>query len=157
MSRIDELLQEMTLDEKISMLAGANLWHSVAAPRLGIPQFKVTEGPNGARGAWGDTGPQSVATPVGIALGATWNPDLIEKVGNVLADEVQAKGAHILLAPTVNLHRTPIAGRNFECFSEDPFLNCMIATAYIKGIQDKGAGACTKHFVANDQDMSVTP
>src|SRR5687767_1331031 len=153
MSRIDKVLGQMTLDEKISMLAGADLWHSVGVPRLGIPQFKMTDGPNGARGAWGDMGPQSVATPVGIAMGATWNPDLIEKVGNVLADEVKAKGAHILLAPTVNIHRTPIAGRNFECFAEDPFLSGIIASAYIKGIQDKGAGACIKHFVANDQEF----
>ncbi len=152
MSRIDELLGQMTLEEKISMLAGADLWHSVAVPRLGIPQFKVTDGPNGARGAWGNMGPSSVATPVGIALGATWNPDLVEKVGNVLGDELKAKGAHILLAPTVNIHRTPIAGRNFECYSEDPFLSGMLASAYIKGIQSKGVGACIKHFVANDQE-----
>src|SRR5512138_2747605 len=152
MSRIDNLLKQMTMEEKISMLAGADLWHSVAIPRLGIPQFKVTDGPNGARGAWGSMGPQSVATPVGIALGATWNPELVEKVGNVLADELKAKGAHILLAPTVNIHRTPIAGRNFECFSEDPFLSGMIAAAYINGIQSKGVGACIKHFIANDQE-----
>jgi len=142
----------MTLDEKISMLAGADLWHSVAVPRLGIPQFKTTDGPNGARGAWGSMASPSVATPVGIALGATWNPALVEKVGNVLADELEAKSAHILLAPTVNIHRTPIAGRNFECYSEDPFLSGMLASAYIKGIQDKGKGACIKHFVANDQE-----
>jgi beta-glucosidase len=153
MSRIDDLLSQMTLDEKISMLAGADLWHSVAVPRLGIPQFKTTDGPNGARGAWGNMGPESVATPVGMALGATWNPELVEKVGNVLADELEAKGAHILLAPTVNIHRTPIAGRNFECYSEDPFLSGMLASAYIKGIQDKGKGACIKHFVANDQEF----
>lgn len=152
MSRIDELLGQMTLEEKISMLAGADLWHSVPVPRLGIPQLKVTDGPNGARGAWGNMGPTSVATPVGIALGATWNPDLVEKVGNVLGDELKAKGAHILLAPTVNIHRTPIAGRNFECYSEDPFLSGMLASAYIKGIQSKGVGACIKHFVANDQE-----
>jgi beta-glucosidase len=152
MSRIDDLLSQMTLDEKISMLAGADLWHSVAVPRLGIPQFKTTDGPNGARGAWGNMGSESVATPVGIALGATWNPELVEKIGNVLADELEAKGAHILLAPTVNIHRTPIAGRNFECYSEDPFLSGMLASAYIKGIQDKGRGACIKHFVANDQE-----
>ncbi|HJS19818.1 MAG TPA: glycoside hydrolase family 3 C-terminal domain-containing protein, partial [Anaerolineales bacterium] len=152
MSRIDDLLAQMTLEEKISMLAGADLWHSVAVPRLDIPQFKTTDGPNGARGAWGSMASPSVATPVGIALGATWNPALIEKVGNVLADELEAKGAHILLAPTVNIHRTPIAGRNFECFSEDPFLSGMLASAYIKGIQDKGKGACIKHFVANDQE-----
>ncbi len=152
MTAIKKIIQQMTLDEKISMLAGADLWHSVAIPRLGIRQFKVTDGPNGARGAWGSMGPESVCTPVGIALGATWNPELVEKVGNVLADEVKAKGAHILLAPTVNIHRTPIAGRNFECYSEDPFLSGMIAAAYINGIQSKGAGACIKHFVANDQE-----
>lgn len=152
MIKIETLISQMTLDEKISLLAGADLWHSVAVPRLGIPQLKVTDGPNGARGAWGSMGPQSVATPVGIALGATWNPELVEKVGNVLADEVKAKGAHILLAPTVNIHRSPIAGRNFECYSEDPFLSGMLAAAYIKGIQSKGAGACIKHFVANDQE-----
>src|SRR5258706_4064117 len=152
MSHIDDLLKQMTLEEKISMLAGADLWHSVAVPRLGIPQFKTTDGPNGARGAWGSMSSPSVATPVGIALGATWNPDLVERVGNVLADELEAKGAHILLAPTVNIHRTPIAGRNFECYSEDPFLSGMMASAYIKGIQEKGKGACIKHFVANDQE-----
>ena len=152
MSHIDDLLQQMTIEEKISMLAGADLWHSIAVPRLGIPQFRVTDGPNGARGSWGNMGPSSVATPVGIALGATWNPALVEKVGNVLGDELKAKGAHILLAPTVNIHRTPIAGRNFECYSEDPFLSGMLASAYIKGIQSKGVGACIKHFVANDQE-----
>src|SRR5512134_2354590 len=152
MSRIDDLLEQMTIEEKISMLAGADLWHSVAVPRLGVPQFRVTDGPNGARGAWGGMGPTSVATPVGIALGATWNPDLVEKVGTVLGDELKAKGAHILLAPTVNIHRTPIAGRNFECFAEDPFLSGILASAYIKGIQSKGVGACIKHFVANDQE-----
>ena len=153
MSRIDDLLKQMTIEEKISMLAGADLWHTVGISRLGIPQFKTTDGPNGARGAWGSMSTPSVATPVGIALGATWNPDLVEKVGNVLADELDAKGAHILLAPTVNIHRTPIAGRNFECYSEDPFLSGMMASAYIKGIQDKGKGACIKHFVANDQEF----
>src|SRR5512133_2889194 len=128
MTKIETLISKMTLDEKISMLAGADLWHSVAIPRLGIPQFKVTDGPNGARGAWGSMAHPSVATPVGIALGATWNPALVEKVGNVLADELDAKGAHILLAPTVNIHRTPIAGRNFECYSEDPFLSGLLAS-----------------------------
>jgi beta-glucosidase len=152
MSQIEELVQQMTIEEKISMLAGADLWHSVGVPRLGIPRFRVTDGPNGARGSWGSMGPSSVATPVGIALGATWNPDLVEKVGNVLGDELKAKGAHILLAPTVNIHRTPIAGRNFECYSEDPFLSGTLASAYIKGIQSKGVGACIKHFVANDQE-----
>ena len=153
MANIEELIQQMTTEEKISLLAGADLWHTVAIPRLGIPQMKVTDGPNGARGAWGNLGPTSDLIPVGIALGATWNTELVEKIGALLAEEIKAKGAHILLAPTVNIHRTPIAGRNFECFSEDPFLSGSMATAYIRGIQDHGTGACIKHFVCNDQEF----
>jgi beta-glucosidase len=152
MSRIDDLLSQMTLDEKISMLAGTGLWYSTAVPRLGIPAFRMADGPNGVRGIWSEMSPTSAATPVGMALGATWNPDLVEKIGNVLGEELKDKSGHILLAPTVNIHRTPIAGRNFECFSEDPYLSGMLASAYIKGIQDRGVGACIKHFVANDQE-----
>lgn len=134
------------------MLAGTGVWYSSGVPRLGIPPFRMADGPNGVRGIWSEMSPTSAATPVGTALGATWNPDLVEKIGNVLADEVKDKNGHILLAPTVNIHRTPIAGRNFECFSEDPYLSGMIASAYIKGLQDRGIGACIKHFVANDQE-----
>ena len=152
MSRIDDLLKKMTIDEKISMLAASDLWFSTPVPRLDIPFFQVADGPNGVRGVWSKMSPTSAATPIGVALGATWNTELVEKIGNVLADEVKAKNAHILLAPTVNIHRTPIAGRNFECFSEDPYLTGMMASAYIKGLQDKGVGACIKHFVANDQE-----
>ena len=153
MARIDDLIKKMTLDEKISMLAGADLWHTVPVKRLGIPSMAVTDGPNGARGAQGNMGPTSALFPVGMALGATWNPAMVEKVGAALAEEVKAKGAHILLAPTVNIHRTPIAGRNFECYAEDPYLSGKMATAYIRGIQDNGAGACIKHFVCNDQEF----
>jgi beta-glucosidase len=153
MPRIDDLLSQLTLDEKISMLAASDLWYSTPVPRLNIPFFQVADGPNGVRGVWSKMSPTSAATPVGIALGATWNPKLVEKIGNVLADEVRAKNGNILLAPTVNIHRTPIAGRNFECFSEDPYLSGMMASAYIKGLQDKGVGACIKHFVANDQEF----
>ncbi len=151
--KIEKLIQQMTLDEKISMLAGADLWHTIPVERLGIPVFKVTDGPNGARGADGSMGAPSVCAPVGVALGATWNVELVERVGEVLGDEVKAKGAHILLAPTVNIHRSPIAGRNFECYSEDPYLSGEMATAYIKGIQKRGVGACIKHFVCNDQEF----
>ena len=120
MTDIAKLISEMTLNEKISMLAGADLWHSVPVKRLGIPAFKVTDGPNGGRGALGNFGPASVCTPVGIAMGATWNRELVDQIGQVLGDEVKAKGAHMLLAPTVNIHRSPIAGRNFECYSMNP-------------------------------------
>ncbi len=153
MSRIDDLVKQMSLDEKISLLAGADLWHTVSIPRLGIPFITVTDGPNGARGERGNMGPTSALFPVGMALGATWNTELVEKVGAALAAELKAKGAHILLAPTVNIHRTPLAGRNFECYSEDPYLSGKMATAYIRGIQDNGTGACIKHFVCNDQEF----
>ncbi len=159
MSRADDLVKQMTLSEKISMLAGADLWHTVSIKRLGIPSIAVTDGPNGARGALGNMGPSSALFPVGMALGATWNTALIEKVGAALAAEVKAKGAHILLAPTVNIHRTPIAGRNFECYAEDPYLSGKMAGAYIRGMQNNGAGACIKHFVCNDQEnerMSIS-
>jgi len=154
--RIEELIRKMTLDDKISMLAGADLWYSIRLPRLRIPAFKVTDGPNGSRGAQGGMGPTSVCTPVGIALGATWNIKLVEKVGEVLGEEVKQKGAHILLGPTVNIHRSPVAGRNFECFSEDPYLSGELAVAYIKGLQSNGVGACIKHFVCNEQEFERT-
>ncbi|MEN9563295.1 MAG: hypothetical protein RIR73_1539 [Chloroflexota bacterium] len=153
MSKIESLLAQMTLEEKISMLAGFELWFSTGVPRLNIPAFRMADGPNGVRGIWSEMSPTSAATPVGMALGATWNPDLVEKVSSVLADEVKDKAGHVLLAPTVNIHRTPIAGRNFECFAEDPYLSGMIASSYIKGLQDKGIGACIKHFIANDQEF----
>lgn len=152
MTHIENLITHMTLEEKISMLAGKDLWHTFPVHRLGIPSIRVTDGPNGARGTQGNMGPTSALIPVGIALGATWNTELVQRVGQLLADEVKIKGAHILLAPTVNIHRTPIAGRNFECFAEDPYLSGMMASAYINGIQSNGAGACIKHFVCNDQE-----
>ena len=153
MSDWQELLSQLTFEEKVSLLAGADLWHTVPIERLGIPALRLTDGPNGARGAFGNLESTSVCTPVGIALGATWNIELVEQVGKVLGEETKSKGAHILLAPTVNMHRSPIAGRNFECFSEDPFLSGEIATAYIHGVQSQGVGACIKHYACNDQEF----
>jgi beta-glucosidase len=153
MANIKQLIDQMTFEEKTALLAGADLWHTVAIERLGIPALRVTDGPNGARGAFGNLESTSVCTPVGIALGATWNPELVEKVGEVLGEETKTKSAHILLAPTVNIHRSPIAGRNFECFSEDPYLSGEIAAAYINGVQSMGVGACIKHFACNDQEF----
>ncbi len=150
--KIQLILEQMTLDEKLAMLAGADLWYNVRNERLGIPAMKVTDGPNGARGTEGDMAPKSAVFPVGVAMGATWNPELIEEIGQALADETKTKSSHILLAPTVNMHRTPLAGRNFECFSEDPFLTGKIAVGYIKGLQKEGVGACIKHYVCNDQE-----
>ncbi len=153
MADIEGLIAAMTVEEKISLLAGADLWNTVEIKRLGIPSIKLTDGPNGARGAWGDMGPSSALFPIGSALAATWNTELVERVGAALAAEVKAKGAHMLLAPTVNIQRAPLAGRNFECLSEDPLLSGKIAAAYIRGLQGEGISACIKHFVCNEQEF----
>lgn len=151
--RVESLLRQLTLDEKLRLLAGADAWHTVAIPRLGIPSIKMTDGPNGARGASRTGVPTSACFPAGVALGASWNPGLVKEIGRALAQEVRDKGAHLLLAPTVNMHRSPLAGRNFECYSEDPFLTGALATAYIQGLQEQGVGACIKHFVCNDSEF----
>lgn len=152
-ARIDALLNQMTLEEKVSLAAGATFWTTVPVERVGIPAMKVTDGPNGARGAsWvGDV--TSACFPVGIALAATWNPELIYRIGQALAHETRSKGASVLLGPTVNIHRSPLNGRNFECYSEDPYLSARIAVAYIQGLQAEGVAACVKHFVCNDSEF----
>jgi beta-glucosidase len=151
-ARIDQLLGELTVDEKAAMAAGVDLWHTAAVTRLGIPALKVTDGPGGARGErW--TGRMSASFPCGTALGATWNPALVRTVGEHIGVEARRKGAHVLLAPTVNIHRHPLAGRNFECYSEDPFLSARMAVAYIRGVQSTGVGCSVKHFVANDSEF----
>jgi beta-glucosidase len=150
--RIERLLAEMTLEEKVALCAGTDLWHSAAIERLGSGAIKVTDGPNGARGA-SMISTSSACFPCGTALGATWNVDLVRRVGAALAAEARDKGAHVLLAPTVNIHRHPLAGRNFECYSEDPFLAGSMAAAYIDGVQSGGVAATVKHFVANDSEF----
>lgn len=154
-ARIDSLLHAMTREEKALLLAGASMWTTHAIERLGIPSIKVSDGPNGARGGEGFVGGHvtSVCFPVGIALASTWNPDLIEQIGQALGEEAQSKGAQMLLAPTVNMHRSPLSGRNFECYSEDPYLTTRIAVAYIMGVQSKDVGATVKHFVCNDSEF----
>jgi beta-glucosidase len=151
-SRIDSLLAALTLEEKVAMLAGSDLWHAAGVERLGIPALKVSDGPNGARGADLAGGVTSACFPCGTALGATFDLDLIERVGAALGEEARSKGAHVLLAPTLNLHRHPLAGRNFECPSEDPYLAARYAVAYVRGVQSRGVGACIKHFACNDQE-----
>ncbi|HZS77954.1 MAG TPA: glycoside hydrolase family 3 C-terminal domain-containing protein [Ktedonobacteraceae bacterium] len=153
-SFIQDLLAQMTLEEKVAMLAGTNMWYTVPVERLGIPSLKMTDGPNGARGAGSLTGGvKTTAFPAEISLASTWNIELVERVGQALADEARMKGAQVLLAPTVNIQRSPLGGRNFECFSEDPYLSARLAVAYITGLQREGIGASIKHYVCNDQEF----
>ena len=152
--RIDDLLAELTLEEKADLMSGKGVWDVFPVERLGIPSLKVTDGPAGARGAGLlGSGTPALCIPCGSALGATWNPDLINQLGKALALETRARGSHVLLAPTVNIHRTPLGGRNFECYSEDPFLTSSIAVEFVKGVQSGGVGTTTKHFVANDSEF----
>jgi beta-glucosidase len=150
---INQMISKMTLEEKVSLLAGADSWRTPPIERLGIPVLKVSDGPNGVRGDRENPALTSACFPCGTALAATWNLELVEKIGEALGEELETKAAHVLLAPTVNIHRSPISGRNFECHSEDPFLSGFMATAYIRGVQSKGVGACIKHFVCNDQEF----
>ncbi len=150
--RTDKLVTELTVDEKAALAAGVDLWHGPGVERLGIPALKVTDGPSGARGEqW--SGRPSANFPCGTALGATWNSELVHEVGRRLGVEARRKQAHALLAPTVNIHRHPLAGRNFECYSEDPFLTARMAVAYITGVQSQGVACTVKHFVANDSEF----
>ncbi len=150
---INNLLSQMTLAEKVSLLAGTNMWYTVPIDRLGIPSLKMTDGPNGARGAGSLTGGvKTTCFPAGVSLASTWNTELVEQVGQALADEAKAKAARVLLGPTVNIQRSPLGGRNFECFSEDPYLTARLAVAYITGLQRNGVGASIKHYVCNDEE-----
>lgn len=157
MSRIDTLLDQMTLAEQVSLLSGEDFWSLPAIERLGIGKLRVTDGPNGARGGGSLIGGvKSASFPVGIALGATWNVDLVEQIGKALAEETKSKGAHMLLAPTVNIHRSVTNGRNFECYSEDPVLSGQLAAAYVTGLQGQGIAATIKHFAGNESEIERT-
>ena len=144
------LLATLTLEQKVSLLAGSDTWHTM--PDVpGVPVLRCSDGPAGVRGtSW--TGPHSASFPCGTALGATFDPELVAEVGAALGREARSKNAHLLLAPTVNLHRTPVGGRNFECMSEDPTLTAHIAVAYVRGVQSEGVACCIKHFIANDTE-----
>jgi beta-glucosidase len=145
--RVKDLVGRLTLEEKIDMLGGTG-FDSKPVPRLNIPAFKMTDGPLGVR-----TG-NATAFPAGIAMAATWDTDLIHRIGVALGEEVIGKGRNTLLGPCVNIQRVPHGGRNFESFGEDPFLTARLATAYIKGVQTTGVIATVKHFAVNNQETN---
>ena len=154
---VPALVGTLTLDEKAALLAGEDLWSTVAVERLGIPKVFVTDGPNGARGPGlpGEGGDLVTAfcAPCGSALGATWNVELVERIGEAIGAEARTKGCRVLLGPTVNIHRSPLAGRNFECYSEDPLLSGRAAAAFVRGVQSHGVATTVKHFAGNDAEF----
>ena len=156
---IDELILAMTLEEKVSFCSGADDWHTRSVNRLGIPSLRMTDGPHGTRVTYeykkGEPQKSKPATcyPTGSALAATWNEELIQRVGVALGEETRTQGCDILLGPAVNIHRTPLGGRNFEYYSEDPFLSGRMAVRYIRGLQTQRVGASIKHFACNNSEF----
>ncbi len=149
------LVAKMTLEEKASLCSGETAWSTKPIARLGIPSIFMTDGPHGLRKAEGFDFTNSVPAtcfPTASAVASSWNPALAQKMGEALAIESQANDVQILLGPGVNMKRSPLGGRNFEYFSEDPILAGTIATGYINGVQSQGVGTSIKHFAANNQE-----
>lgn len=149
---VEKVISQLTLDEKVDLTAGIDFWHTAPIERLGIPSVRLSDGPNGIRGTKFFNGVPAACLPCATALGATWDTELLTKLGHLLADESRAKGVHVILGPTINIQRSPLGGRGFESFSEDGVLSGTLAGYYCKGVQEKGVGATLKHFVCNDQE-----
>jgi beta-glucosidase len=142
----------LSLEQKVALLTGGDFWSLRSEPAAGLRRLVVSDGPAGVRGERWDERDTSANVPSPTALAATWDEGLVEELGHLLAFESRRKGVDLLLAPTVNLHRTPYSGRHFECFSEDPLLTARIGASYVRGLQDCGVAATVKHFVANDSE-----
>ena len=147
---IEGILSQLTLEEKIGLLAGIDFWHTYAVDRLDIPSLRFSDGPNGVRGTKFFDAIPSACFPCGTALAATFDKQLLRDTGKLMGVEAKAKGAHVILGPTMNIQRGPLGGRGFESFSEDPHLSGHAAAAIVNGIQEEGIAATVKHFVCND-------
>jgi len=162
---IKKIISEMTLEEKAGLCSGLDFWHTKSVKRLGIPSIMMADGPHGLRKQSGEiehlginASVPATCFPSGATLACSWDRKLIEKVGIALGEECQAEGVSIILGPSANIKRSPLCGRNFEYFSEDPSLSSQMAEYHIKGVQSQGVGTSLKHFAANNQEhrrMSV--
>ncbi|MFD3717090.1 glycoside hydrolase family 3 C-terminal domain-containing protein [Streptomyces sp. NPDC058674] len=143
---------DLDLERCVRLLTGADTWHTVAEPAVGLRRMTFSDGPAGVRGPGWDEGSTAALLPSASALGALWDEDRVYGLGALLGEEARRKGVHVLLAPTLNLHRSPVAGRHFECCAEDPLLAGRTGAALIRGIQSRGVAATAKHYVANDSE-----
>ncbi len=157
--RVEDLLKRLTLEEKVRIVHADGLFTTAAIPRLAIPQRWMSDGPHGVREemrpGWSSAGrTDDFATwlPVGVALAATWNVELAKAYGQTIGEEARARGKSIMLGPAVNIQRTPLCGRNFEYFGEDPYLSSRMAVPWIRGMQEQDVAACVKHFALNNQE-----
>jgi beta-glucosidase len=144
------LLDKLDLDQKVRLLTGADMWGLHAEPAIGLRRMVLSDGPSGIRGESWDERETALNLPSATALGSSWDPDLAYRYGAVLAAEARRMGVDVVLGPTINLHRSPLGGRHFEAYSEDPLLTSRLCAAYVRGVQDAGVGATPKHYVAND-------
>lgn len=159
--RIDDLMARLTLDEKLALVHANGKFRSGGVPRLGIPYLWTADGPQGVREEsllddWASanlTNDYATAMPPGTTLAATWNPALAEACGKVIGEEARERGKHILLGPGMNIMRTPLCGRNYDYYGEDPWLTSRITVGYVKGMQAEQTAACLKHFAANNQEF----
>jgi beta-glucosidase len=149
-ARAADLASRLTLEEKVALMAGAEAFTLEGVGRLGVPRINVTDGPTGVRS---NEGEPATVFPVGVALASTWNVELAREVGAAIGREALALGSRVVLAPTINIMRTPLWGRNFETYSEDPFLAGRLGAAYVEGLQGEGVGASLKHYAANNQEV----
>ncbi|KAL5637442.1 hypothetical protein ACGC1H_004013 [Rhizoctonia solani] len=150
---VEDIISKLSLNEKTRLLAGIDMWHTYAVPRLGVPSLRFTDGPNGARGTKFFEGVPAACFPAATGLGSSWDPEFIQKVGQAIGRDCKDKGCHVLLGPTINIQRSPLGGRGFESYSEDPLLSGTLARAFIKGVQSEGVSATIKHYVTNDSEF----
>ena len=155
-----EILAKLTLEQKVALLSGRDVWSTCAFPVAGAPRMVLSDGPHGLRRQLGrgdhlGQRPSQPATcfPTAACLAGSWDPKLLEEVGRALGQEAAVQGVHMLLGPGLNLKRSPLGGRNFEYFSEDPYLSGKLAAALVRGVQSQGVSACVKHFAANNQEL----
>ena len=153
MTDIDQIIFQLSLEEKVSLLSGFNSWYTNKIDHANVPSIKMSDGPNGIRGD-SNSGKSSACFPCAISIGSSWDLELINQLGEALGEEANAKDVDVLLGPTINIHRHPLGGRHFESFSEDPFLSGKIAVQYVNGVQSKNVAACLKHFVGNDTEFN---
>lgn len=162
--RIEKLIKKMTLEEKVGLLHGNSKFYVAGVERLGIPEWSLSDGPHGVRAEinrhdWayaGWTNDSASYFPTGTAFAAAWNPELAYRRGEVLGEEARWRKKDVLLGPGVNIIRSPLCGRNFEYMSEDPYMNSVLAVAYIKGLQSRDVACSVKHFAVNNQETNRT-
>ncbi len=148
-----DFVGQLSLEEKVSLLSGEEFWSLPALPSIGLEAIVMSDGPSGVKGEE-RTPVRSPVTPCGTALAATWNTELVAEVASLLGEAARENGVHVLLAPATNMLRSPLAGRNFEYYSEDPVLAAAMTCSYVRGVQKEGVAATVKHFVCNDAETS---